>query len=603
MAEPNKSRRKAIEEDSVSGKIYDRRLLKRLLKYGKPYWAMIVLAVAMIIVAAGMETLGPFLTQKAVDEYIIPGHNDGLLSIVLLYIGVLISIFIIRYFQILLTQYVGQKIIYDLRNEIFTHLQNLHQQYFDRNPVGRLMTRVTSDVEALNQMFTQGLVMIFGDIFLIIGIVIMMLSINVELALWTFSIIPLLFFASFLFRKKVRSTYGQIRFFIARINSYLQERISGMEIVQLFNREKEDYRRFEKINWDHTDAFIKTIFYYALFYPAVELISATALALIIFRGGWLIEENFVTLGVLIAFIQYARMFFRPISDLSDKYNILQGALASSERIFKLLDTVPKIESPRNGHRESQLRGTITFENVEFAYDKEPVLHDINLSIPMGKRYALVGHTGSGKTTMIRLIGRFYDVQKGNILMDGVDVREWDVQSLRRRMAIVLQDVFLFSGTILDNIRMGSNDIPEDKVIEAAKRVNAHEFISKLPEGYHSRVKERGSNLSVGQKQLISLARALVIDPDILLLDEATANIDSESEALIQQALEVVMSNRTAIVIAHRLSTIQHMDQIVVMHKGRIRETGTHQELLKARGLYYKLYQLQYQERGKSIRVA
>ncbi|MCB0271195.1 MAG: ABC transporter ATP-binding protein, partial [Calditrichaeota bacterium] len=383
----------------------------------------------------------------------------------------------------------------------------------------------------------------------------------------------------------------------------LQERISGMEIVQLFNREKEDYRRFEKINWDHTDAFIKTIFYYALFYPAVELISATALALIIFRGGWLIEENFVTLGVLIAFIQYARMFFRPISDLSDKYNILQGALASSERIFKLLDTVPKIESPRNGHRESQLRGTITFENVEFAYDKEPVLHDINLSIPMGKRYALVGHTGSGKTTMIRLIGRFYDVQKGNILMDGVDVREWDVQSLRRRMAIVLQDVFLFSGTILDNIRMGSNDIPEDKVIEAAKRVNAHEFISKLPEGYHSRVKERGSNLSVGQKQLISLARALVIDPDILLLDEATANIDSESEALIQQALEVVMSNRTAIVIAHRLSTIQHMDQIVVMHKGRIRETGTHQELLKARGLYYKLYQLQYQERGKSIRVA
>ena len=333
------------------------------------------------------------------------------------------------------------------------------------------------------------------------------------------------------------------------------------------------------------------------------MISATALALIIFRGGWLIEENFVTLGVLIAFIQYARMFFRPISDLSDKYNILQGALASSERIFKLLDTVPKIESPRNGHRESQLRGTITFENVEFAYDKEPVLHDINLSIPMGKRYALVGHTGSGKTTMIRLIGRFYDVQKGNILMDGVDVREWDVQSLRRRMAIVLQDVFLFSGTILDNIRMGSNDIPEDKVIEAAKRVNAHEFISKLPEGYHSRVKERGSNLSVGQKQLISLARALVIDPDILLLDEATANIDSESEALIQQALEVVMSNRTAIVIAHRLSTIQHMDQIVVMHKGRIRETGTHQELLKARGLYYKLYQLQYQERGKSIRVA
>ncbi len=596
MANSKKSQQPAIEEDRITGKIYDNRMLKRLLRYGKPYLKLIVIAVLMIIVAAGMETLGPFLIQIAVDDYITPGNYSGLINIVAIYIGVLFGIFLIRYFQILLTQYVGQKIIYDLRNEIFTHLQQLHQQYFDRNPVGRLMTRVTSDVESLNQMFTQGLVMIFGDIFLITGIVVMMVSIHLELALWTFSIVPLLFIVSFIFRRKVRSAYSQIRFFLARINSFLQERISGMSIVQLFNREWEDFRQFKKINWDHTEAFIKTIFYYAIFYPAVEIISAAALAMIIFRGGMLIESNFATVGVLIAFIQYAKMFFRPISDLSEKYNILQGALASSERIFKLLDTRPEIVSPGNGYAPKILNGEIAFQNVTFAYDQEHVLKDINLTIPAGKRVALVGHTGSGKTTAIRLIGRFYDVGQGQITVDGVDVREWDIHSLRKRIAIVLQDVFLFSGTIMENIRMGRTDISAQQVIEAATLVNAHPFIEKLPEAYHFQIKERGSNLSVGQKQLLSLARALVIDPDILLLDEATSNIDSESESLIQKALEVVLKNRTAIVIAHRLSTIQNMDQIVVMHKGCLREQGTHQELLKKRGLYYKLYRLQYSDR-------
>ncbi len=603
MSEVKKNARKAIDEDKVSGKIYDRKLFARLLKYGKPYALLIVLAVGMIIVAAGLETLGPYLIQQAVDTYILPGDLEGLHKIVVLYFLLLIGVFIIRFSQILLAQFIGQKVIYDLRNDIFVHLQRLHQQYFDRNPVGRLITRVTTDVQGLNDMFTQGLVMIFGDIFLIIGIVIMMLSINTKLALWTLSIVPLLFMVSFLFRKKVRDAYGQIRYFIARINSYLQEHISGMEIVQLFNREKDDFDKFKKINWDHTAAFIRTIFYYALFYPTMELLGATAMALIIFRGGWMIHDGALTIGVLIAFIQYARMFFRPISDLSDKYNILQGAFAASERIFKLLDTTPAIQSPPNGHRQDRLRGEIRFENVSFSYVNEPVLQNINLEIQPGKKVALVGHTGAGKTTIIRLLGRFYDVTEGRILVDGVDVREWDLQSLRSRMAIVLQDVFLFSGTILENIRMGREDISEAAVIKAAKQVNAHDFILRIPGGYQAQIRERGSNLSVGQKQLISLARALVMNPDVLLLDEATANIDSESEALIQQALEIVLENRTAIVIAHRLSTIQHMDQIVVLHKGRVRETGTHQQLLKARGLYYKLYQLQYQGRSDSSEVA
>lgn len=584
-----------IEDDKIVGKVYDAQLLKRLLGYGKPYWYLIILAVLMIIVAALLETLGPYLTKVAVDNHIIPKDYPGLVAVMGLYIGVLTANFAIKYFQILLTQYVGQKIIFDLRNEIFTHLQQLHQQFFDKNPVGRLMTRVTSDVEALNQMFTQGLVMIFGDIFLIGSIVIMMLSLHTELALWTLSVIPLLFLISILFRRKVRQAYSQIRYYLAKINAFLQERISGMAVVQLFNRERDDFEAFREINWKHTKAFIKTIFYYAIFYPGVEIVSATALAIIIFRGGWLIQTSTVTLGLLIAFIQYARMFFRPISDLSEKYNILQSALASSERIFKLLDTPPLILSPPSGHVQERLKGEIEFREVSFSYDSEEVLREVNLRIPPGKRYALVGHTGAGKTTLIRLLGRFYDVQQGSVRIDGVDVREWDLQNLRSHISIVLQDVFLFSGTILENIRLGRQDISRDEVIEAAKMVNAHHFISRLPNEYDFVVTEGGGNLSAGQKQLLSLARALVMNPDILLLDEATANIDSESEMLIQKALEVVLRNRTAIVIAHRLSTIQHVDQIVVMHKGRIREQGTHQQLLKERGIYYKLYQLQYQK--------
>ncbi len=586
-----------IEDDVIQGKIYDRHLFRRLMRFAVPYWPWLAFGVLAIIVASALDVLGPYLTRLAVDKYILPGNIPGLITIILIYLGVILSSFAIRYAQVFATQYLGQKIIFDLRMAVFNHLQKMDQRYFDRNPVGRLMTRLTSDIEALNQMFTQGIVMIFGDIFLITGIVVIMVSLNLKLALWTFSVLPLLLAASFIFRKKVRVAYGKIRYHLAQINAFLQERISGMAIVQLFNRQLSDFEQFRKLNWDYTRAFIRTIFYYALFYPAVEILSATALAIIIFRSGLMISAETVTLGTVISFIQYVRMFFRPISDLSEKYNVLQSAFASSERIFKLLDTRPTIVSPRNGYQTDHIRSGIVFEKVWFAYNEEEwVLREINLNIPLGKRYALVGHTGSGKSTLVKLIGRFYDVQQGRVLVDGVDVRQWDLANLRSHMAIVLQDVFLFSGTILENIRLGRTDIPEEKVIEAARRVNAHTFIEQLPGRYRAEIKERGGNLSTGQKQLISLARAIVMDPEILILDEATANVDSESEVLIQQALKEVLKDRTAIVIAHRLSTIQHMDTIVVLHKGRIREMGSHQELLAQRGLYYKLYLLQYQQR-------
>ena len=580
-------------EESTQTPVYDRTLFLKLLRYGKPYWYWMALAVLLIIAGMAMEILGPYLTKIAVDRYILTGQYAGLYLIAALYLGVLLGNFIFRYAQMMTTQYVGQRIMLDLRQDIFSHLQTLHQQFFDRNPVGRLITRVTSDVESLNQIFTQGLVMIFGDILLIVGIVFTMFSLHFGLALWTLSVVPFIGLLSFLFRRKVRHSFGEIRRQIARINSFLQERISGMAIVQLFNRQKEDFRQFRKINWQYTAAYIRTIFYFAIFFPLVELLGAVALALIIYRGAFFLEHQQVTFGILIAFIQYVRRFFRPISDLSEKYNVLQSALAASERIFTLLDTQPEIVSPANGYRTNRLTRGIEFRDVWFTYDSEQVLQDINLYIPPGKRYGLVGHTGAGKTTISRLVGRFYDVQRGRVLVDGVDVREWDLTALRQLMAVVPQEVFLFSGTVLENISLNDPRITRERAIWAARMVHAHHFIEKMPGGYEARIQERGGNLSQGQKQLLALARALAFDPQILILDEATANIDSESEHLIQEALKVVLQGRTAIVIAHRLSTIQAMDQIVVMHRARIREMGTHQELLKQRGLYYRLYQLQF----------
>lgn len=583
------------DDDKLEGKIYDWKLFSRLSTYGRPYWYLIVLAIVLILIGMGFELLGPYLTKIAIDQYILPGNFHGLLLIVGLYLGVLFGNFIFHYLQIMVMQYIGQRVMLDLRQQIFAHLQQLHQQFFDKNPIGRLMTRVTSDVESLNQVFTEGLVMVFGDLLLIGGIVVMMLSIHLSLALWTLSVVPILVVISFVFRKKVRHSYSQIRLYLARINSYMQEHLSGMTIVQLFNREKKNYQKFKEINWDHTAAYIKTILYFALFFPAVELVGAIALGIIIYRGAFYIQNQLVTFGILVAFIQYAQMFFRPISDLSEKYNILQSALAASERIFKLLDTPPKITSPSSGHQAPIIKQAIEFRDVSFAYDNELVLKNINLTIPIGKRYALAGHTGAGKTSLTRLLGRFYEIQQGEILIDGIDIRQWDLNNLRQHMAIVPQDVFLFSGTVLENIRLFNPQISVEAVKAAAQLVNAHHFIQKLPGNYEAKIRERGSNLSQGQKQLLALARAIVFNPSILILDEATSNIDSESEYLIQQALKIVLENRTAIVIAHRLSTIQSMDQIVVLHHGRIKEIGNHQELLHQRGLYYRLYQLQYKD--------
>jgi ATP-binding cassette subfamily B multidrug efflux pump len=589
-----------LEDDKLVGKIYDYRLFARLIAFGKPYWHLITIAVILIAIGMGLEIIGPYLTKIAIDQYILPGKFRGLISIILLYLGVLVGDFLFKYLQILLMQFIGQKVMLDLRQKLFNHLQGLHQQFFDKNPIGRLMTRVTSDVESLNEVFTQGLVMVFGDLLLIVGIIIMMLTIHLPLALWTLSVIPILIFISFLFRNKVRDSYSQIRYFLAKINAYLQEHISGMNIVQLYNREKRNYEEFKKINLNHTQAYIKTIFYYALFYPAVELVGAIALSIILYRGAFYIHNELVTYGILIAFIQYAQMFFRPISDLSEKYNILQSALASSERIFKLQDTPPIIYSPQKGYISEFIKEKIEFKDVSFAYNQDYVLKNIHLTIPVGHRYALVGHTGAGKTTLTKLLGRFYEIQQGQILIDGINIRKWDLANLRSHMAVVQQDVFLFSGTISENIRLSNSNIKNEDVERAARMVNAHTFIEKLTGGYQAKIRERGGNLSQGQKQLLALARAIVFNPDILILDEATSNIDSESEYLIQEALKVVMENRTAIVIAHRLSTIQYMDKIVVMHHGKIHEIGNHQDLLKKRGLYYRLYQLQYKDQEISV---
>jgi ATP-binding cassette subfamily B protein len=584
-----------LEEDKLEGKIYDRKLFNRLLSYGKPYWHLIAIAVILIIGGMGLQILGPYLTKIAIDNYIIPGDIPGLYMIVGLYLLALVGNFIFNFSQIMLMQYLGQKVMLDLRQDLFSHLQQLQQQFFDKNPIGRLMTRVTSDVESLNQVFTQGIVMVFGDLLLIGGIIVMMISIHPPLAFWTLSIVPVLILISFIFRKKVRESYSQIRFFLAKINSYLQEHISGMSIVQLYNREKRNFETFKSINWNHTAAYIRTIFYFAIFFPTVELISAVALGIIIYQGGFYIQNELVTFGIMIAFIQYAQMFFRPISDLSEKYNILQSAFASSERIFKLLDTPPSISSLPTGYKADKIEANIEFKDVNFSYDSEPVLHEINLKIPIGKKYALVGHTGAGKTSLTRLLGRFYDIQQGSIEINGVDIRQWDLENLRSHMAVVPQDVFLFSGTVIENIRLGNTSISEEEVVKAAELVNAAHFIDKLPGNYKAKIRERGGNLSQGQKQLLALARAIVFNPSILIMDEATSNIDSESEYLIQEALKTVMIGRTSIVIAHRLSTIQYMDKIVVMHHGKIHEIGDHQELLKKRGLYYRLYQLQYKD--------
>ena len=585
----------AFHEDDPVDKSYDRTLLRRLLRYLRPYWAPVLASFLLIVGMAALDLVGPYLTKIAIDRYIRQGNATGLDRIALLYLGALFLAFVVRFGQVYLLQMTGQKVMMDLRREIYAHLQRLHVAFFDQNPVGRLMTRVTTDVDAVNELFTSGVVTVFGDLFTLFGIMGVMMAMNWKLALVTFSVIPLFFVVTNWFRAGSRATFREVRRWVARINAFLQENITGMPVVQLFRREARNREAFAAINRQHTDANLAQIFYYAVFYPAIELLAALATALIILYGGWRVMAGTLTLGALVAFIQYSERFWRPISDLSEKFNILQAAMASSERIFTLLDTEPRVVAPAQPVHLSKVRGRVGFENVGFGYQPgTPVLQDIDFTVEPGRSVALVGATGAGKTSIISLLTRFYDVQQGRVTLDGVDVRALDPAQLRSSLALVLQDVHLFSGTIASNIRLGSA-ISDERVREAARAVHAHRFIEALPEGYETPVRERGATLSVGQKQLLSFARALAHDPRVLILDEATSSVDTETEALIQDALKVLLQGRTAIVIAHRLSTIQHVDEILVLHKGRVRERGTHQELLAQRGLYWRLYQLQYKD--------
>jgi ATP-binding cassette subfamily B protein len=591
-----------LQDDDVVGKAYDARLMRRLVEYMRPYWRQIAVAFVAILVGAAASLAQPYLMKVAIDDYIATGRLDGLNRIAALYLVILVIAFSAEYLQTWTMQFTGQRIMYDLRMAIYRHLQRLDLRYYDRNPVGRLMTRVTSDVDVLNDLFTSGVISVFGDVFLLVGIMTTMTWMNWRLALVAFSVLPLIFVVTQWFRRNVRESYRVVRGLIARINAFLQEHITGMMTVQLFRREALSFARFDDIDRKHRDANIASIFYYAVFYPAIEAISALAAALIIWYGGESVLRGTLTLGALVAFLQYSQRFFRPISDMSEKFNVLQSAMASSERIFKLLDERVTIEAPATpARRPSPAAGHIVFENVWFAYndrdagDSEAdwVLRDVSFEVRPGERVGIVGATGSGKTTLINLLLRFYDVQRGRITVDGVDIKRLDLADLRSLFSLVLQDVHLFSGTIADNIRLGNATIDDERVRRAALAVHADPFIGRLPNGYESAVAERGATLSVGQKQLLSFARALAFDPRVLILDEATSSVDTETELVIRDALHVLMAGRTTIAIAHRLSTIQDMDKILVVHKGRLRESGTHQELLALRGIYYKLFELQY----------
>ena len=583
-------------EEEVLGKAYDAKLMKRLLSYLKPYKHFVIFAILLNIVVAALGPLRPYLTKIAVDDYIGNSDYNGLFLISILLFGSLLLQAVIQYFLTYYTQYLGQKTLYDLRTQIFNHIQRLALKFFDKTPIGRLVTRATNDVEALGELFSSGIVMVFSDIFIIVWILAFMFFMDFNLSLVTLSVLPVLIYGTFLFRRKARESYRDVRLHLARVNSYMQEHVTGMSVVQIFNKQKDEFKRFSSINQDYRTANIKSIFYYAVFYPSVELLSSIAIGLIIWYGGGEVVQGALTIGVLFAFIQYTEMFFRPIRDLSEKYNIMQTAMASSERIFKLLDNETFIRNPENPVKLDSVKGSIEFKNVWFAYNKEEyVLKDISFKINPGETVAIVGHTGAGKTSIINIFTRFYDIDRGEILLDGNNIENIDKRELRKYISMVLQDVFLFSGNIKSNINLENKQITDKQVIDAAKIVGADKFVEKLPNKYSEEVKERGATLSVGQKQLISFARALAYDPKILILDEATSSIDTETEILIKKAIEKLLVGRTAIVIAHRLSTIQNADKIIVLHKGEIRETGNHQELLAKKGIYYKLYQLQYKE--------
>jgi ATP-binding cassette subfamily B protein len=639
----------APQEDDILGKAYDSRLMARLIRYLYPYkWAAITSIVA-IILKAGADVLGPYLTMVAVDMYLTPamkktpqaaaaaaakgaqnhplvahwltpwangGAWHGVSELAAVWMGALLLSYGLEATQTWLMQWTGQKVMFDLRSQIFRHLQRMHIGFYDRNPVGRLVTRLTTDVDALNEMFTSGVFAIFEDVFVLGAIVFVMLRMKWWLALLAFSVLPLILLVTAIFRKYVRESYRRIRTAIARINAYTQEYIVGMSLVQLFNRQRRAFRDFSAVNKAYLDAFKDNIMAYALYYPAVELLSSVAIALIIWQGGGGVLRGTVSLGILVAFMQYAQRFFRPILDLSEKYNILQAAMAASERVFKLLDTAPEIVSPANP-KAGDGSGRIEFRDVWFTYQRldeataarvatatpaqlsampvEWVMRGVSFMIEPGQTAAIVGHTGAGKTTITSLMMRFYDVQRGQVLIDGVDVRQQDLTRLRQRFGVVLQDPFLFSGTVADNIRLGTERITDAEMRAAAEQVNVDDFIRTLPGQYHEPLRERGAGLSTGQKQLLNFARALAHRPGILILDEATSSVDTDTELRVRNALERMVEGRTSVVIAHRLSTVQRADAILVMHRGQLREIGSHQELLAMHGIYWKLYQLQYKD--------
>ena len=593
-------------EEEVLGKAYDSRLMARMLRYLRPYALPVAGAVLLLMVASGLAVVGPYLTKIALDEAIPNGDGNQLAFLAALFLAATVLAFVFEYAQSLVTTWLGQRVMYDLRTRIFAHLQRLDLAFYDRNPVGRLMTRITSDVETLNELFSSGLVTVFGDIFTLLFIVAAMLQLDAELALVTFAVLPFVAWAAFVFRSRIRAAYRDIRVRLARMNAFLHERFTGIRVVQLFNREEADLARFKVLNDDYLGAHLRSITYYALFFPIIQLLTAVALALIIWYGGGAMVRGAVTIGVLAAFLDYARRFYRPIQDLSDKYNLLQGAMASSERIFRLLDREPAIQDPpRPALFPIGAKGEIRFENVWFAYGTtgdgggEPdwVLRDVSFAVAPGEKLAIVGHTGAGKTTLVNLLMRFYEPERGRVLVDGVPVDRLRMRDLRARIGLVLQDIFLFSRSVEHNVRLGSRAIDDGKVGSALEAVGAAPFVQRLPRGAGQELGERGSSLSVGERQLLSFARALAFDPAILVLDEATSSVDSEIETRIEQATDRLMRGRTSLVIAHRLSTIRGADRIVVMHRGRLAEEGTHEELLGTDGLYRRLHELQFAGRS------
>jgi len=589
-------------EEEALGKAYDGRLMRRLLRYLRPHRRAVLVAFVALLAHSGLQLVQPLLTKIAIDDYIATGDLDGVATIGLVFLLVLVLSFGFEYLETWTMQMTGQRIMYDLRLEIFRHLQRLGLRFYDRNPVGRLMTRVTSDVDVLNELFVAGVVAVFGDLATLVGIMVVLVVMDWRLALVAFAVLPVIALITHWFRRHARDSYRQVRVLIARINAFLQENLVGTSTVQLFVRESSNSRRFDDINRQHRDANITAIFYYAVFYPAVELMSAVAGGLIVWVGGGWVLQDFLTLGALVAFLQYSQRFFRPISDLSEKFNILQASMASSERIFGLLDTpVPVEQAPAIVVRDP--RGHIVFDDVSFAYRGDDlVLRNVSFEVRPGERVGVVGATGAGKSTLFNLLLGFYPVTRGRIVIDGVDLERWDEGALRRLFGLVLQDVHLFTGTIASNVRLGRDDVTDEQVRRATAAVHADRFIERMPLGYDTVVAERGATLSVGQKQLLSFARALTFDPRVLLLDEATSSVDTETEVLIQDGLRVLMTGRTTIAIAHRLSTIHDTDTILVLHKGEIREQGTHAELLAARGIYHRLYLLQYREQNEGGRM-